>query len=123
MNLLSALDRVQERLIDNDARPETLKLVESIRKTALHPQAGGAQVRSLTDLVRRLMRTPVSNENVGVYDDLAVLEEQLVGETAEFAAQRAAEENRPMPKTKKYYRQLKEKEEREKEREQRSRAS
>jgi predicted RNA-binding Zn ribbon-like protein len=116
MNLLSALDRVQERLIENDARPETLQLVASIRKTALHPGAGGAQVRSLTDLVRRLMRTPISNENVGVYDDLAVLEEQLTEASAEFAAQRAAEEARPIPKTKKYYRQLREKEEKVKER-------
>lgn len=115
MNILNALDRVKERLIENEARPETLKLVDSISKTASTPGADRAQVRSVTDLVRRLMRTPVANQNVGVYDDLAVLEEQLEARSAEFTAQKEAEEARPMPKSRKYYKQLKEKEQQQKE--------
>lgn len=114
VNILNALERVKDRLIENDARPETLKLVDSIAKTASTPGADRAQVRSVTDLVRRLMRTPVANQNVGVYDDLAVLEEQLESQSAEFAAQKEAEEAKPMPKSRKYYKQLKEKEEQQK---------
>ena len=111
MNIINALERVRDRLVANDARPATLKLVDSIAKTASTPGADRAQVRSLTDLVRRLMRTPVANQHVGVYDYLALLEQQLEGQTAEFAAQRAEEEARPMPKPSKYYKKLKEKEE------------
>jgi predicted RNA-binding Zn ribbon-like protein len=120
MNILNALDRVRDRLIENDARPETLKLVDAIAKTASTPGADRAQVRSITDLVRRLMRTPVANQNVGVYDDLAVLEEQLETQTADFAAQKAEEEAKPMPKPRKYYKQLKEKEKEEEQKQQHS---
>ncbi|MEX2425629.1 MAG: hypothetical protein WD401_02600 [Thermomicrobiaceae bacterium] len=114
MNILNALERVRERLQDNGARTETIQLVGTIQKTASTPGADRAQVRSVTDLVRRLMRTPVANQNVGVYDDLAVLEEQLEGETAEFVQKKNEEEAKPMPKSRKHYKQLKEKEEREK---------
>jgi predicted RNA-binding Zn ribbon-like protein len=123
MNILNALERVRERLQENGARPETLQLVGTIQKTASTPGADRAQVKSVTDLVRRLMRTPVANQNVGVYDDLAVLEEQLESETAAFVEKKAEEEARPMPKSRKYYKQLKEKEDREKSSEEGSRAS
>lgn len=107
MNLVDGLERIRERLTENDARPETLKLVDTI---ATQPGAENAQVRSLTELVRRLMRTPVAHANVGVYDDLATLEQQLVEAGAAVAARQAEEESRPLPKTKKYYKALKEKE-------------
>ena len=106
MNILNALERIRELLEANQARPETLRLIDTIEKTASQPGADRAQVRSLLELVRRLMRTPVANSNIGVYDDLALLEEQLT--TA--AARREAEESRPMPKPKKYYKQLRERE-------------
>jgi predicted RNA-binding Zn ribbon-like protein len=112
VNLLNALERARERLVANGARPETLQLVGQIEKTASQPGADRAQVKSVTELVRRLMRTPVANQNVGVYDDLAVLEEQLEAETAAFVERKAEEESRPMPKSRKYYKQLKEKEDR-----------
>ncbi|HEX7104207.1 MAG TPA: hypothetical protein VF201_16300, partial [Nitrolancea sp.] len=70
MNLLYGLERIEERLVDNGARSETLGLVDTIRRTASRPGGDQAQVRSLVELVRRLMRTPVANANVGVYDDL-----------------------------------------------------
>lgn len=110
MNIVDGLERVRERLIDNGARPDTLALVDTIMKTATQPGADRAQVRSLTELVRRLMRTPVAHSNIGVYDDLATLEQQLVDASAAVAAQRAEEEARPLPKSKKYYKALKDKE-------------
>lgn len=110
MNALEGLQRVRERLLDNGATTETIKLVDVVIKTASQPGADQAQVRSLNELVRRLMRTPVANANFAVYDDLAMLEEQLDDASARVAAERAAEEARPVPKTKKYYKTLKEKE-------------
>ncbi len=116
MNALEGLQRVRERLLDNGARPETLKLVDVVIKTASQPGADRAQVRSLNELVRRLMRTPAANANFAIYDDLTVLEAQLDEAAARVAAERAAEESRPMPKSKKYYKNLKEKEGRQKNR-------
>ena len=106
MYLNDGLDRIRQQLVANGARPETLKLVDTISKTASQPGADRAQVRSLTELVRRLIRTPVANANVGVYDDLTTLEQQLVEAGAQAAAMREAEESRPMPKPKKYYKAL-----------------
>jgi hypothetical protein len=112
MNALEGLQRIRERLLDNDARAETIKLVDSVIRAASQPGADRAQARSLSELVRRLMRTPAAHANVGIYDDFAVLEEQLDEAGARAAAERAAEETRPMPKPKKYYKALKEKDER-----------
>jgi len=119
MYLTDALERVRQRLVQNQARPETLRLVDSVMETAQRTGGDQAQVRSLLELVRRLMRTPVAHSNIAVYDDLAVLEEQLVQAAAEAAAAREAEESRPLPKPKKYYRQLREREREQKQREQR----
>lgn len=110
MDLVEGLERIRERLIANDARPETIRLVNTIMQTADQPGAAGARVRSLLELVRRLMRTPVANSNVGVFDDLARLEEELEVAAAEAAQRRAAEESRPLPKPKKYYRAQRERE-------------
>lgn len=110
MYLVDALDRVRDRLVENGARADTLKLVDTIKRSASTPGADSAQVRSLTELVRRLMRTPVAHNNVGVYDDLAVLEEQLAEASARAAAQHAAEDSRPLPKSKKFYRERRERE-------------
>jgi predicted RNA-binding Zn ribbon-like protein len=109
MYLVDALQRVRQRLVENEARLETIQLVDSVLRTAERQGGEQAQVRSLLELVRRLMRTPAANANVGIYDDLAVLEEQLVTAAAQAAATRETEESRPLPKPKKYYRQLKEK--------------
>jgi predicted RNA-binding Zn ribbon-like protein len=112
MYLTDALQRIRQRLVENRARPETLALVDSVLATAQRAGGDQAQVRSLLELVRRLMRTPQANSNIVIYDDLAVLEEQLVQQAAQAAATRAQEEERPLPKPKKYYRQLKERERR-----------
>lgn len=112
MYLIDALQRVRQRLVENQARPETLRLVDSVLRTAERQGGEQAQVRSQLELVRRLMRTPAANADVGIYDDLAVLEEQLVQAAAQAAAEREAQERRPLPKPKKYYRQLKERQQR-----------
>ncbi len=111
MYLTDALQRIRQRLVENRARPETLALVDSVLATAERAGGDQAQVRSLLELVRRLMRTPQANSNIAIYDDLAVLEEQLVQQAAQAAA-RAQEAERPLPKPKKYYRELKERERR-----------
>lgn len=110
MNIVDALDRVKDRLDENGARPETFRLVDTIRRTATQPGSDQAQVRSLLELVRRLMRTPVAHANVGVYDDLATLEGQLEQASVDAAARRAAEDSKPLPKSKKFYKELKQRE-------------
>lgn len=104
MNLADAFQRIRDRLDENGARPETLKLVDTI---ASQPGVAQAQARSLNELVRRLMRTPIAHDNVHIYDDLAVLDEQLSRASSEAAAQRAADDSKPLPKSKKYYKTLK----------------
>ncbi|MCX7623391.1 MAG: hypothetical protein N2Z82_06550 [Thermomicrobium sp.] len=112
MYLTDALQRIRQRLLENQARPETLALVDNVLATAERAGGDQAQVRSLLELVRRLMRTPQANSNIAIYDDLAVLEEQLTQQAAQAAAARAQEAERPLPKPKKYYRELKERERR-----------
>lgn len=107
MNVAEGLQRIRDRLDENDAQPATFKLVDTI---ARQPGTDQAQVRSLLELVRRLMRTPVANSQFEVYNDLSHLEDQLSSVAAEAAARRAEEESRPLPKSKKYYKELKERE-------------
>jgi hypothetical protein len=80
-------------------------------KRAAVPGAERAQA-SLSQLVRMLARTPVANNDVGVYDDLVGLQDELESVSADRAAQAAAEANRPIPKSKKFYKQKKEQEKR-----------
>ena len=107
MSLIHGLSQVRQRLWDNDASNATLALVDSIIQRASDPAAQSAQSQSQLQLVRMLMRTPVANDNSTVYNDLVQLEEELEASADRFTAQREAEENRPMPKSKKYYREHK----------------
>lgn len=114
MNVAEGLQAIRDRLEANDAEPATLAAVDLILKRASLPGAQNAAAASQLQLVRMLMRTPVSNTNVRVYNDLARLEEELQSAAAQAQAVREAEDSKPVPKTKKYYRELKEREEREK---------
>ena len=58
---------------------------------------------------RMVMRTPGANDNTVIYNDLARLEETLTTAASDYMARKAAEEAKPVPKTKKYYKELKEK--------------
>ncbi len=109
MNVRDGLIQIRTRLVERGARPATLQLVDDMTKRASVPGAERAQ-GSMAQLVRMLARTPVANADVGVYDDLVGLQDELEGEAAVRAAEVAAEEAKPLPKSKKYYRQLKERE-------------
>ena len=108
MNVVDGLERIRLRLETNQARTETLDVVEEFLERAR--SAPDAQARSLGQLVQMLMRTQGAHRSTGVYDDLARLEEQLAEATARVQAERAELESRPMPKPTKYYKELKKKE-------------
>ena len=109
MNVAEGLRNIHERLEMNGARDQTLALVDQIRKRASVPSAAPAAAQSLLQLTRMLMRHPTSAANVNVYNDLALLEEQLEGNAAAMAARAAEEASKPLPKTSKYYKDLKKK--------------
>lgn len=110
MNVLEGLQHIRDRLIDNDADPATIQCVDQIMRRAALPAAAPASATSLLQLVRMLMRTPAANSSVAVYNDLVRLEEELSDAAVAYRERQAAEEARPVPKTKKYYKTLKERE-------------
>jgi hypothetical protein len=112
MNVLEGLNAIRDRLDENGASPATIALVDQMRKRAAVPAAQAASAQSLLQLVRMLMRTPVADANVTVYNDLVRLEDQLQVRAADYQDRRAAEaaeEAKPLPKLKKYYKEQKEK--------------
>jgi hypothetical protein len=96
--------------VENDADPATLAAVDQIMRRAALPAAAPASANSLLQLVRMLMRTPAANANVRVYNDLARLEEEIDVASTAARERRATEEAKPVPKTKKYYKELRERE-------------
>jgi hypothetical protein len=114
MNVVDGLRAIRDRLDANDADPATLSAVDVFIQRASLPAAQSAAATSQLQLVRMLMRTPMANNNTQVYNDLARVEEELESAAAVVQAQRAAEEAKPVPKTKKYYKELKAKEEKQK---------
>ena len=105
MSLMHGLSQVRQRLWENDASTATLALVDTIIRRASDPAAASAPSQSQLQLVRMLMRTPVANDNSTVYNDLVQLEEELETAAQSFQAEREAVESRPLPKSKKYYRE------------------
>jgi hypothetical protein len=103
VSLIHGLSQVRQRLWENDAQTATLNLVDGIIRRASDPAAASAPSQSQLQLVRMLMRTPVANDDTRVYNDLAQLEEELEESAQRFQAQREADEARPTPKSKKYY--------------------
>ena len=110
VNVLEGLQGIRERLIDNDADPATIQLVDGIIKRAALPAAAPASAQSLLQLTRMLARSPVANNNMTVYNDLLRLEEQLQSAGAAYHERVVAEDGKPVPKTKKFYKQQKERE-------------
>lgn len=110
VNVAEGLKVIRERLVDNGAEPATIATVDLFLSRATLPAAQSASATSLLQLVRLLMRTPAANNNNRVYNDLVRLEEELETSSAAAQARRAEEDNRPVPKDKKYYKALKEKE-------------
>jgi hypothetical protein len=112
VKVLEGLQIIRQRLVENGATPETLTLVDTIMQRAALPAAAAASTQSLLQLVRMLVRSPVASANIEVYNDLLRLEEDLQVAAAQYHERIQAEESKPIPKTKKHYKQLKEREER-----------
>jgi hypothetical protein len=112
MNARDGLVRIRERLVENEARPATLKLVDTMISRASGVESENVQATQ-AQLLRLLIRTPVANSDVGVYDDLVRLESEVQEASARRAAEAEALASKPVPKTKKYYKQLKEQSKRE----------
>ncbi len=110
MNVVEGLQTIRVRLQENDADQSTLDAVDVFIKRASLPAAKNAAAGSQLQLVRMLMRTASANNSVHVYNDLARLEEEIEVSSAKAQAVRAAEDSKPVPKTKKYYKDLKDKE-------------
>lgn len=110
VNVQEGLTQIKHRLEARDANPETLALVDQILRRASLPAAQSAGAQSLLQLVRMLARTPVAHGNVDIYNDLVGLEEDLTAAAVEFKERQAAEDAKPIPKTKKYYKERKERE-------------
>ncbi len=110
MNVLEGLQSIRARLNENGASPETMSLVDTIIKRAALPAAAPASAQSLLQLVRMLARSPVATNNMTVYNDLLRLEEELQTAGAQYHERVQAEEAKPVPKTKKHYKQAKERE-------------
>jgi hypothetical protein len=111
MNARDGLERIRERLVANDAKPETLKLLDTMIARASTPESERAQA-SQSQLLKLLVRSPMATNNFAIYNDLVRLEEEVHEVSAQRAAQAAAEADRPLPKSRKYYRDLKAKEKR-----------
>jgi hypothetical protein len=110
VNVLEGLQNIRYRLNEHGASPETLALVDSIIKRAALPAAAPASAQSLLQLTRMLIRTPVATNNIAVYNDLLRLEEELQAAGVQYHERVAAEEAKPVPKTKKHYKQIRERE-------------
>jgi hypothetical protein len=110
VNVLEGLQIIRERLDANGADPATLSLVETIMQRAALPAAAPASAQSLLQLTRMLARSPVANNNITVYNDLLRLEEQLQSAASDYRERALAEESKPVPKTKKFYKQARERE-------------
>jgi hypothetical protein len=110
MNVLDGLQTIRDRLVENDADPATLAAVDQIMRRAALPAAAAASSNSLLQLVRMLARTPAASANVRVYNDLVRLEEELDVAATAARERKAVEEAKPVPKTKKYYKELRERE-------------
>jgi hypothetical protein len=109
MNVKEGLTDIRGRLVDNGASRKSVQLVDTIMERASLPAAQQASAGSLLQLVRMLMRSPVSNADPIVYNDFVRIEEELERRSDEFRAQREEEDAKPIPKTKKFYKTHKEK--------------
>jgi hypothetical protein len=109
MNVKEGLEEIRGRLIRNGANPKSLQVVEAIMQRASLPAAQSASAGSLTQMVRMLMRSPVADADPIVYNDFVKVEEELEVRSEEFRVQREAEDAKPIPKTKKFYKAQKEK--------------
>jgi len=111
MNLVDGLERIRTMLTANQADPATFGVVDMILDNAARMGANdNAKAQSLLQITKMLMRTPASNGNVRIYNDLARIEQQLTIRANELAKERADVVDRPVPKDKKFYKAQRDKE-------------
>lgn len=111
MNLVDGLERIRTMLSANNADPATFAAVDLILDNAARMGANdNAKAQSLLQITKMLMRTPSSNGNVRIYNDLARIEQQLTIRANELAKERAEVADRPVPKDKKFYKAQRERE-------------
>lgn len=108
MDVKQGLMLIRTMLIENRADKETVKMVELITQRASLPAAAGAHADSVMQLVRMLMRNPVSAANITVYNDLVKVESQLEAQAEDYRGMREEEERIANAKPKSYYRAQKE---------------
>jgi hypothetical protein len=108
MNVKEGLQEIRRRLIENGASSKSVEVVDAILQRASLPAAQQASAGSMLQLTRMLMRTPIANSDPMVYDDFVQVEAALQNRSEEVRAQREAEDARPIPKTKKFYKDRKE---------------
>lgn len=109
MRVVDGLQTIRGRLEEQGANPKTLSFVDVFIKRAQTPGAESATAASLSQLVKMLLRSPASQDTTVIYNDLAKLEESMTAASNEYQARKALEDAKPLPKTKKYYQELKEK--------------
>lgn len=109
MDVKQGLMQIRELLVENRADKETVKMVDLIAQRASLPAAAGAHADSVLQLVRMLMRNPISAAKTEVYNDLVKVEAQLEQRAEEFRGMRDEEERIANAKPKSYYRELKKK--------------
>ena len=110
MDVKEGLKEIRAILVENSADRETVKMVDLIAQRASLPAAAGANADSVLQLVRMLMRNPVSSANVTVYNDLVKVESQLETQANEYRSMRAEEDRIASAKPKSYYKALKKEE-------------
>ena len=103
MNIAENLVRLQQRLIDRRAKPQTIAMVD--KYISLAERAGGSEHSSQLKVLHRLMRSPDASQDTSIYNDLVGLEEELQAHREEQARERETLESRPMLKPKKFYQQ------------------
>ncbi len=109
MDVKQGLIQIRAMLVENDADRETVKMVDLIAQRASLPAAAGANADSVLQLVRMLMRNPVSSQNVTVYNDLVKVESQFEQQAEEYRSIRAEEQRIANAKPKSYYKEQKSK--------------
>lgn len=107
MDVKQGLIQIRTMLVENRADKETVKMLDLITQRASLPAAAGANADSVLQLVRMLMRNPVSAGNSTVYNDLVKVESQLENQADEYRDLREEEERIANAKPKSYYKALK----------------
>jgi hypothetical protein len=109
MNVKDGLQDIRARLIENGASKGAVQTVDAVITRASLPAAQSATAPSLLQLVRMLMRSSAANADPVIYNDFVRIESDLESRAEQMRAVRDAEDAKPIPKTKKFYKNLKDK--------------